>query len=131
MNVGHIPTFYRVLSHLLMTTASPGEPSLSSSERPVSDAWRKLEATYRARTNGSRERYERALANLPGGDTRTGTFFLPYPTFMARGAGSRLWDVDGNEYIDCLSNFTSLVHGHAHPDVTRAIAEQAARGTAH
>ena len=97
----------------------------------MSDVWQQLEATYRARTNASRDHYERALANLPGGDTRTGTFFLPYPTFMARGAGCRLWDVDGNEYIDCLSNFTSLVHGHAHPEVTRAIAEQAARGTAH
>jgi len=104
---------------------------VSTSEQPVSDVWRQLEATYRARTNGSSELYKRALANLPGGDTRTGTFFLPYPTFMARGAGCRLWDVDGNEYIDCLSNFTSLVHGHAHPDVTRAIAEQASRGTAH
>ena len=104
---------------------------MSTNEQPASDAWRQLEATYRARTNGSSELYERALANLPGGDTRTGTFFLPYPTFMARGAGCRLWDVDGNEYIDCLSNFTSLVHGHSHPDVTRAIAEQASRGTAH
>ena len=100
-------------------------------EKPATDAWRQLEATYRARTNASRALYERALANLPGGDTRTGTFFLPYPTFMARGEGCRLWDVDGNEYIDCLNNFTSLVHGHAHPEVTRAIAEQAARGTAH
>lgn len=104
---------------------------MGTMEKPLSDAWRQLETTYRARTNASRALYERALANLPGGDTRTGTFFLPYPTFMARGAGCRLWDVDGNEYIDCLNNFTSLVHGHAHPEVTRAIAEQAARGTAH
>jgi glutamate-1-semialdehyde 2,1-aminomutase len=104
---------------------------VSTTEQPMSDSWRQLEATYRARTNGSRELYERALSNLPGGDTRTGTFFVPYPTFMARGAGCRLWDVDGNEYIDCLSNFTSLVHGHAHPEVTRAITEQAARGTVH
>jgi len=106
------------------------ESALNGAEH-AQDNWRQLEAAYRARTPGSRERYERALASLPGGDTRTGTFYLPYPTFMARGAGSRLWDVDGNEYIDCLSNFTSLVHGHAHPDVTRAIAEQAALGTAH
>lgn len=104
---------------------------MSTMEKPLSDAWRQLEATYRSRTNGSRRLYDRALGNLPGGDTRTGTFYLPYPTFMARGSGCRLYDVDGNEYIDCLSNFTSLVHGHAHPEVTRAISEQAARGTAH
>lgn len=41
-----------------------------------------------------------------------------------------MWDVDGNEYIDLLGNFTSLIHGHAHPRITSAIAEQAAVGTA-
>jgi glutamate-1-semialdehyde 2,1-aminomutase len=85
---------------------------------------------YRARTPRSAELYERAIEVFPGGDTRTGTFFLPYPTFMARGSGAQMWDVDGNVYLDFLGNFTSLVHGHAHPRLTSAIAEQAARGTA-
>jgi len=85
---------------------------------------------YTARTPRSAELYTRAVESFPGGDTRTGTFFLPYPTFMARGAGVHLWDVDGNEYVDFLGNFTSLIHGHAHPRITRAIAEQAAQGTA-
>ena len=55
----------------------------------------------------------------------------PGPWSWRAGAGSRLWDEDGREYIDFLSNFTSLIHGHAHPVVTEAIARQAALGTAH
>jgi glutamate-1-semialdehyde 2,1-aminomutase len=86
--------------------------------------------TYVQRTPASRALYDRAQAVLPGGDTRTGTFFLPYPTFMERGEGTEVVDVDGNRYTDFLGNFTSLIHGHADPRVVAAIAEQAQHGTA-
>ena len=43
--------------------------------------------------------------------------------------GCRLYDVDGNVYLDLLNNFTSLIHGHGHPRITAAIAAQAAKGT--
>ena len=68
---------------------------------------------------------------MPGGDTRTGTFHLPYPLFIARGEGCHLWDADGHQYLDVLNNFTSLVHGHGHTAVVRAIADQTAKGTVH
>jgi glutamate-1-semialdehyde 2,1-aminomutase len=90
-----------------------------------------LLASYQAATPRSAELHASASRVMPGGDTRTGTFHMPWPLVMARGAGSRLWDEDGREYIDFLSNFTSLIHGHAHPVVTEAIARQAALGTAH
>lgn len=51
-----------------------------------------------------------------------------YPIFMQRGKGSRLYDVDGNEYIDWMMGFGALPFGHADPDVTAAIAEGAATG---
>ena len=63
----------------------------------------------------SQQLYDRALASLPGGNSRTTVFMKPYPIYAARGEGCRVWDVDGNEYIDCINNFTSLIHGHAHP----------------
>ncbi|MCZ7574541.1 MAG: aminotransferase class III-fold pyridoxal phosphate-dependent enzyme [Ardenticatenaceae bacterium] len=88
-----------------------------------------IEATYRERTGQSRALYQRALRSLPGGHTRSTTFYRPYPTFMERGAGCHLIDVDGNQYVDFLNNYTALVHGHAHPQITAAIARQAARGT--
>ena len=81
---------------------------------PLSSLENDLLARYRSRTAASAALYERATRVLPGGDTRTGTFYLPYPVFLDRGQGARVWDADGNEYLDFLSNFTSLIHGHAH-----------------
>jgi len=91
---------------------------------------RELDA-YLARTPASRALYARATRVMPGGDTRTGTFHRPYPLFIARGQGARLWDADGHEYLDLLNNFTSLVHGHAHSAVVAALARQEAHSTAH
>ena len=63
----------------------------------------------------SQKLYDRALSSLPGGNTRTTVYMRPYPIYAARGEGCRVWDVDGHEFIDCINNFTSLIHGHAHP----------------
>jgi glutamate-1-semialdehyde 2,1-aminomutase len=86
--------------------------------------------SYLARTPGSRDLFERATASIPGGSTRTTVFNPPYPPYMARGEGLRTWDVDGNEYRDFLGNYTSLILGHAHPDVVAAVEAQVRRGSA-
>ena len=86
---------------------------------------------YQARTPASRSLYEEATRDLPGGETRTSTFFLPHPLFMARGEGPHLFDHDGNRYVDFLGNYTSLIHGHAHPAITEAITAQLSLGSAH
>ena len=67
---------------------------------------------------------------LPGGSSRGTAFFAPYPHFIERGEGHYIYDADGNRLLDFMINATSLILGHAHPDVTQAIQEQAARGTA-
>ena len=85
---------------------------------------------YRARTPGSAALFERAAASLPGGSTRTTIYSAPYPPYMTRGEGIRTWDVDGNEYRDFLGNYTSLILGHAHPDVVAAVEAQVRRGSA-
>jgi glutamate-1-semialdehyde 2,1-aminomutase len=72
---------------------------------------------------------ERVRRVMPGGDTRSVTFYPPFPLALVRGEGHRVWDADGNEFIDVLNNYTALVHGHAHPDIVRAIQDQAPRGT--
>jgi len=91
----------------------------------------KIEQAYRERTPASRALYDRALRTMPGGSTRAATYYAPYPAYMHHGAGCRLTDVDGNVYIDCLNNYTSLVHGHARPAIVAALADVAARGTVH
>ncbi len=53
------------------------------------------------------------------------------PLVIDRAQGSRLFDVDGREYIDYVCSWGALILGHAHPDVTRAVEEQAARGTSY
>jgi glutamate-1-semialdehyde 2,1-aminomutase len=85
---------------------------------------------YLARTPRSAALFERATASIPGGSTRTTIFNPPYPPYMARGDGLRTWDVDGNEYRDFLGNYTSLILGHAHPDVVEAVERQLRLGSA-
>lgn len=87
-------------------------------------------AAYRERTPVSRALHEAARTVMPGGDTRTVAFHMPYPLAAEAGKGCAYWDADGNEYIDLLNNYTSLIHGHAHPGVTAAVMAQAPRATA-
>src|SRR2546422_9398619 len=60
------------------------------------------EADYVASTPRSRELHGRAVRSLPGGSTRTTTFFPPYPLAIERGEGCRVWDVDGTERLDLI-----------------------------
>ncbi|MBI4628702.1 MAG: aspartate aminotransferase family protein [Candidatus Rokubacteria bacterium] len=81
-------------------------------------------AEYTAKTARSRALHEEALAVMPGGNSRTTTFFDPYPFYAARGQGAHIWDADGNDRLDFNGNYTSLILGHAPPDVVKA-AQQA------
>lgn len=67
-----------------------------------------IEKEYVFRTKKSRIFNERACQYLPGGSTRSATDSHPYPIYMDRGEGCILTDVDGNEYIDFMNNYTVL-----------------------
>lgn len=82
-------------------------------------------------TPGSAALHERARRSMPGGDTRTVISFSPHPLYVAEAHGCELVDVDGNRYLDLLGNYTSMVHGHAHPDIVAAVTAQVGRGTGH
>lgn len=86
---------------------------------------------YLSRTKLSKEKDARAKKYLPGGDSRTTTYFFPYPSYMEKGKGCYLYDCDGNRYIDFINNFTSLIHGHAHPAVVEVATAQLKKGTAY
>src|ERR1700730_16959297 len=79
------------------------------------------EEHYRARNPKSLAQHRAACAAMPGGNTRSAIHVDPFPLTMARGAGARLWDLDGHEYIDFLSEFTAGLFGHSHPAMRRAI----------
>jgi glutamate-1-semialdehyde 2,1-aminomutase len=94
---------------------------------------RTLEAGERsrllARTSESRLLYERAVRSMPLGVASSFQAADPYPIYLSRGKGSRVWDVDGTEYVDYHNGFGTMVVGHAHPRVHEAIASAAADGT--
>jgi glutamate-1-semialdehyde 2,1-aminomutase len=82
-------------------------------------------------TEKSRQLYERTLGVLIEGSSsssRGPANFGKYPIFMERGRGSRIYDVDGNEYIDWMMAFGALPLGHAHPEVVEAITAGASSG---
>jgi glutamate-1-semialdehyde 2,1-aminomutase len=85
--------------------------------------------TYLRSHPGSRKLYEESLRTFPSGVTHDIRYTSPFPIFIERAQGSRKWDVDGNEYVDYVMGHGALFLGHAHPQITQAVAEQAARGT--
>jgi glutamate-1-semialdehyde 2,1-aminomutase len=74
---------------------------------------------------------ERARKVIPGGmfgHQNTARLPATFPQFLARGEGCRIWDVDGNEYVDFMCSYGPIVLGHRHPKVEAAAAAQLARG---
>jgi glutamate-1-semialdehyde 2,1-aminomutase len=84
---------------------------------------------YEERTPRSRKLSEAAREVMPLGVSSSVRAFEPYPLFIASSLGSRLTDVDGNEYIDFAMSFGASLAGHSHPAVVKAVREQAGRGT--
>ncbi|HEU4979525.1 MAG TPA: aspartate aminotransferase family protein [Solirubrobacteraceae bacterium] len=81
------------------------------------------------RTTASRAMYERARRTLSGGVASSYQLRDPWPIYLERGDGPRVWDVDGNEMWDFHNGFGSMVQGHAHPAIGRAVSRRYAQGT--
>jgi glutamate-1-semialdehyde 2,1-aminomutase len=86
---------------------------------------------YIARTPKSKKRWEEAKEVIPGGVGSSVRYFKPYPFFISKAKGSRIWDVDGNEYIDYLMGYGINITGHAHPIIVDAVKEQLEKATAY
>lgn len=85
-------------------------------------------------TRRSGELAKRASELIPGGSqtaSKAPTKFVQgvSPSHIVRARGSRLWDADGNEYVDCNAALGPVVLGHDYPDVTEAVADQIRNGT--
>ena len=78
-------------------------------------------ARYRARNPGSERLLLEAADVLPAGNTRSVLFYTPFPLYMARGEGCRLWDADGHRYLNALGEFTAGIYGHSNPVIRQAI----------
>jgi glutamate-1-semialdehyde 2,1-aminomutase len=87
-----------------------------------------------SRVPRSNERYHRALELIPGGTQLVSRRPTRYangvsPIFAARGKGARIWDIDGNEYIDWVSGIAAIILGYCDPVVDEAVREQMSHGT--
>jgi len=87
-------------------------------EKALNDATRKSEQMYR-----------RADAVLSGGVASSYQLRDPWPIYLERGRGPKVWDVDGNEMYDFHNGFGSMVQGHAHPAIGRAVQRRYEQGT--
>jgi len=88
-----------------------------------------LSKSYLSKTKKSKKLYERAKHVLPAGVSYIIRFMEPYPFYTAWARGSKLVDVDGNEYIDFWMGHHALIFGHSPPNVMREVKRQLHMGT--
>ena len=86
-------------------------------------------AAYRERTKGSAALAAEARSTFPSGITHDSRYLEPYGVYVARAAGPRKWDVDGNEYVDYFGGHGALMLGHNPPEVWPAVHAALDEGT--
>jgi glutamate-1-semialdehyde 2,1-aminomutase len=84
---------------------------------------------YEERTPKSGAALKKSWPSMPLGVSSNFRSYEPYPLFIAEAQGTRLRDIDGNDYIDFALCFGAIMAGHAHPAVVKAVQEQLKRGT--
>jgi glutamate-1-semialdehyde 2,1-aminomutase len=87
------------------------------------------EKALNERTRQSEQMYHRAQEVLTGGVASSYQLRDPWPIYLERGRGPKVWDVDGNEMYDFHNGFGSMVQGHAHPAIGEAIRDRYEQGT--
>ncbi len=87
------------------------------------------EAAFVTRQPRSAAMLPRAEQSLAGGVTSSWQITRPQPVFLTHGAGSKVYDLDGNEYVDLHGGYGAGLAGHAHPAIVEAVRTQVGRGT--
>src|SRR2546423_12909692 len=93
------------------------------------DALQKEIATYEMRTRKSAEAHKRALQRIPLGVASNYRAYDPHPIFVKEGQGSKIRDIDGNEYVDHNLCFGALMAGHCQPPILKATEKNPHNGT--
>jgi len=110
-----------------MTTTTP--PSTTIDRDRVAALTERERVRYRERTVRSGEYFARASEVMPGGVPSQFQRNDPWPVYVERGSGARVWDVDGNEYLDFHNGFGVMCVGHANPTVAAAVKARMDEGT--
>jgi glutamate-1-semialdehyde 2,1-aminomutase len=109
--------------------AGPGAGSPAAAPASLDEIIAQQEEIFAARQPESRRMAERAGAALAGGVTSSWQITRPQPVWLSHGKGSKVYDVDGNEYVDLHGGYGVALAGHGHPAVVEAIRTQASLGT--
>lgn len=80
------------------------------------------------RLKKSKNMFEEARPIIPGGVHSGFRYTEPHPRYFSHAKGSKVWDVDGNEYIDCLVNMGACILGHGHPAIIESVKQQLDKG---
>jgi len=91
--------------------------------------WEEELQAFRRRTRKSARAWEAAKRHIPSGVSSNYRLVDPYPLYVRRAKGSRLWDADDNAYVDFNMAFGALVAGHSHPVLAKAMRERVSNGT--
>src|SRR4051812_39390210 len=105
-----------------MTVTAPAFPNVAT----LTD---REKARLVDRTQRSGEYFERAHRVMPGGVPSSFQRNHPWPTYIERGRGAQVWDVDGNEYLDFHNGFGVMCVGHANPAIAAAVKARMDEGT--
>jgi glutamate-1-semialdehyde 2,1-aminomutase len=118
------------------STATPGPLSAGVEAVPVGAPDNSLDdliveqsAVFLQRQPLSRSYIERARASLAGGATSSWQIAEPQAVWLSHGLGSRIYDVDGTEYIDFHGGYGASIAGHAHPAIVSAVSDRVRQGT--
>jgi len=117
------------------TPSSPGRPvtprgAARPATRPtLADIISEQEGIFIRRQPESGRLASKATSALAGGVTSNWQISRPQPVWLSHGSGSKLYDVDGNEYVDLHGGYGVSLAGHAHPAIVAAVQHQVTRGT--
>lgn len=101
-----------------------------ASKDAVFDSHFEEPTAYRSESSVSKSHYARAVKVMPGGNSRHSVALAPYPIYAKSGRGCRVTDVEGQERIDFMNNYTSLILGHTDPVAVEAATAQVRLGSA-
>src|SRR3984893_15458300 len=104
-------------------------PVQSATDTPLKEIIAAQEEIFVRRQPNPAHLAEAAQQHLAGGVTSSWQITAPQPVWLSHGRGSKVYDVDGNEYVDLHGGYGAALAGHGHPAIAEAIATQVTRGT--
>jgi glutamate-1-semialdehyde 2,1-aminomutase len=104
-------------------------PVAADQDKKLADIVAEQEAIFVRRQPGSARLARTARGALAGGVVSSWQITAPQPVWLSHGQGSKVYDVDGQAYVDLHGGYGASLAGHAHPAIVRAVQEQVARGT--